>query len=112
MTSGFCATSAGKPSASGIPLLFPFAGRIRGASFRFADKQYALGQSEEEIVTPIAAQYVNSYKDLPVSIYQIGQKYGQKLDADQAKDLLATFGIGAATPPAVFNINGTACANN
>jgi uncharacterized protein (DUF697 family)/tellurite resistance protein len=30
-------------------------------------------------------------------VYQIGQKYGQKLDADQAKDLLATFGIGAAT---------------
>jgi uncharacterized protein (DUF697 family)/tellurite resistance protein len=30
-------------------------------------------------------------------VYQIGQKYGQKLDAEQAKDLLATFGIGAAT---------------
>ncbi len=30
-------------------------------------------------------------------VYQIGQKYGQKLDAAQAKDLLATFGIGAAT---------------
>jgi len=30
-------------------------------------------------------------------VYLIGQKYGQKLDADQAKDLLATFGIGAAT---------------
>src|SRR5262249_17017941 len=30
-------------------------------------------------------------------VYQIGQKYGQKLDANQAKDLLATFGIGAAT---------------
>src|SRR4029453_4016452 len=30
-------------------------------------------------------------------VYQIGQKYGQKLDAAQAKDLLATLGIGAAT---------------
>lgn len=30
-------------------------------------------------------------------VYQIGQKYGQKLDAAQAKDLLATVGIGAAT---------------
>jgi len=30
-------------------------------------------------------------------VYQIGQKHGQKLDADQAKDLLATVGIGAAT---------------
>src|SRR5262249_57891260 len=28
---------------------------------------------------------------------QIGQQHGQKLDAAQAKDLLATLGIGAAT---------------
>jgi aldose 1-epimerase len=31
-----------KPSGSGIPLLFPFAGRIRGAAFDFAGKTYAL----------------------------------------------------------------------
>ena len=31
-----------KPTHSGIPLLFPFAGRIRGTSFRFRDKQYEL----------------------------------------------------------------------
>jgi uncharacterized protein (DUF697 family)/tellurite resistance protein len=30
-------------------------------------------------------------------VYLIGQKHGQKLDAAQAKDLLATLGIGAAT---------------
>src|SRR5262249_14999638 len=30
-------------------------------------------------------------------VYQIGQQHGQKLDAAQAKDLLATLGIGAAT---------------
>lgn len=30
-------------------------------------------------------------------VYQIGQRHGQKLDANQAKDLLATVGIGAAT---------------
>lgn len=31
-----------KPTRSGIPLLFPFAGRIRGTSFRFAGQQYGL----------------------------------------------------------------------
>jgi uncharacterized protein (DUF697 family) len=28
-------------------------------------------------------------------VYQIGQRHGQKLDADQIKDLAATFGVGA-----------------
>ena len=31
------------------------------------EKEYALGQSEEEIVTPIAQEYVNSYKDLQLA---------------------------------------------
>jgi len=31
-----------KPSGSGIPLMFPFAGRIRGTSFRFQDREYSL----------------------------------------------------------------------
>jgi aldose 1-epimerase len=31
-----------KPTRSGIPLLFPFAGRIGGTSFRFRDKTYEL----------------------------------------------------------------------
>ncbi|MSU55366.1 MAG: hypothetical protein EXS46_02380 [Candidatus Taylorbacteria bacterium] len=45
------------------------------------EKEYALGQSEEEIVTPIAKTYVNSYKDLPIALYQIGQKYRDELRA-------------------------------
>ncbi len=45
------------------------------------EKEYALGQSEEEIVTPIAKEYALSYKDLPVAIYQIGQKYRDELRA-------------------------------
>ena len=45
------------------------------------EKEYALGQSEEEIVTPIASEYAPSYKDLPLSIYQIGQKYRDELRA-------------------------------
>jgi prolyl-tRNA synthetase len=45
------------------------------------EKEYTVGQSEEEIVTPIAQEYVLSYKDLPVVIYQIGQKYRDELRA-------------------------------
>jgi prolyl-tRNA synthetase len=45
------------------------------------EKEYALGQSEEEIVTPIAAEYAPSYKDLPLALYQIGQKYRDELRA-------------------------------
>ncbi len=35
-------TGKGCPSGSGIPLLFPFAGRIRGTAFRYDGKQYNL----------------------------------------------------------------------
>lgn len=45
------------------------------------EKEYTVGQSEEEIVTPIAREYVQSYKDLPLAIYQIGQKYRDELRA-------------------------------
>ncbi|MES2994995.1 MAG: aminoacyl--tRNA ligase-related protein [Patescibacteria group bacterium] len=45
------------------------------------EKEYALGQSEEEIVTPIASEYAMSYKDLPLAVYQIGQKYRDELRA-------------------------------
>ncbi len=45
------------------------------------EKEYALGQSEEEIVTPIAQEYALSYKDLPLAVYQIGQKYRDELRA-------------------------------
>ena len=45
------------------------------------EKEYALGQSEEEIVTPIAQEYAPSYRDLPLAIYQIGQKYRDELRA-------------------------------
>lgn len=45
------------------------------------EKEYALGQSEEEIVTPIAQGFINSYKDMPIAIYQIGQKYRDELRA-------------------------------
>lgn len=43
------------------------------------EKEYTIGQSEEEIATPIAKEYLLSYKDLPLAIYQIGQKYRDEL---------------------------------
>ncbi|MBY0473402.1 hypothetical protein K2Q00_03970 [Patescibacteria group bacterium] len=45
------------------------------------EKEYTVGQSEEEIVTPIAKEYISSYKDLPLVVYQIGQKYRDELRA-------------------------------
>lgn len=43
------------------------------------DKEYALGQSEEEIVTPLVMRYVETYKDLPKAVYQIHWKFRDEL---------------------------------
>src|SRR3989338_2089014 len=43
------------------------------------DKEYAFGQREEEVVTPLVMQYIETYKDLPVSVYQIGWKFRDEL---------------------------------
>lgn len=43
------------------------------------DKEYALGQSEEEVVTPLVMSRVNTYKDLPQQVYQIGWKFRDEL---------------------------------
>ncbi|NBV77124.1 hypothetical protein EBR66_03115 [bacterium] len=45
------------------------------------EKEYTIGQSAEEIITPIAKEYIASYKDLPIALYQIGQKYRDELRA-------------------------------
>ncbi len=39
------ASGEGKPSHSGIPILFPFPGRIRNSAYEFAGKQYTLTAS-------------------------------------------------------------------
>jgi prolyl-tRNA synthetase len=44
-------------------------------------KEYALGQSEEEVVTPLVMQFVQSYQDLPKSVYQIHWKFRDELRA-------------------------------
>src|SRR3989338_5769446 len=36
---------------------------------------YALGWTHEEVLTAIVTKYINSYKDLPVSLYQIQTKF-------------------------------------
>ncbi len=37
--------------------------------------EYALGPTHEEIVTPSALSIINSYKDLPLAVYQIQTKF-------------------------------------
>jgi prolyl-tRNA synthetase len=39
------------------------------------DKVFGLGPTHEEIVTPLMATVIQSYKDLPASVYQIQTKY-------------------------------------
>lgn len=43
------------------------------------DKEYALGQSEEEVVTPLVMQHIKSYQSLPQAVYQIHWKFRDEL---------------------------------
>ncbi|MBX4206120.1 hypothetical protein KW795_02885, partial [Candidatus Microgenomates bacterium] len=43
------------------------------------DKEYALGQSHEEVVTPLLKEIVHTQKDLPVAVYQIQWKFRDEL---------------------------------
>ncbi|MFA6131438.1 MAG: aminoacyl--tRNA ligase-related protein [Patescibacteria group bacterium] len=45
------------------------------------DKDYALGASHEEVVTPLAQKFTRSYKDLPFVVYQINTKFRDELRA-------------------------------
>jgi prolyl-tRNA synthetase len=44
-------------------------------------KEYALGATHEEVVTPVTGKYIFSYQDLPVSVYQIQTKFRNELRA-------------------------------
>lgn len=44
-------------------------------------KEYALGASHEEIVTPLAKKFIHSYRDLPFAVYQIQTKFRDELRA-------------------------------
>ncbi len=39
------------------------------------NKEYALGATHEEIVSPLAKKFIASYKDLPFGVYQIQTKF-------------------------------------
>lgn len=45
------------------------------------EKEYALGQSEEEVVTPLVMGRINTYKELPIAVYQIHWKFRDELRA-------------------------------
>ncbi|MBI4450023.1 hypothetical protein HY634_03110 [Candidatus Uhrbacteria bacterium] len=44
-------------------------------------KEYGLGASHEEIVTPLAGKFIQSYRDLPLAVYQIQTKFRDELRA-------------------------------
>jgi len=47
-------------------------------AYRLKDEfghEFALGWTHEEVITEIAKRYIQSYKDLPVSVYQIQTKF-------------------------------------
>jgi len=44
-------------------------------------KEFALGQSEEEVVTPLVMKRVQTYRDLPLAVYQIHWKFRDELRA-------------------------------
>lgn len=41
----------------------------------YRDKEYGLGWTHEEVITPLVKKFVHSYKDLPKYIYQIQTKF-------------------------------------
>lgn len=45
------------------------------------DQEYGLNPTHEEIVTPIAKQFLKSYRDLPFATYQIQTKFRNELRA-------------------------------
>lgn len=45
------------------------------------DKEYALGPTHEEIVSPLAKKNILSYRDLPLSLFQIQTKFRDELRA-------------------------------
>ncbi len=42
-------------------------------------RPYALGQSHEEVITPLVKEIIQSYRDLPLALYQIHWKFRDEL---------------------------------
>ncbi|MBI2031937.1 MAG: hypothetical protein HYT08_04965 [Candidatus Levybacteria bacterium] len=48
------------------------------ALFRLAskfEKEYALGPTHEEVLVPLISEFISSYRDLPIYVYQIQNKF-------------------------------------
>ena len=46
-----------------------------------SDREFALGPTHEEIISPLVKKFINSYKDLPVYLYQFQNKFRMELRA-------------------------------
>ncbi|MFH1170575.1 MAG: aminoacyl--tRNA ligase-related protein [Candidatus Vogelbacteria bacterium] len=46
-----------------------------------SDRELALGATHEEIITPLVVSHINSYQDLPFSVYQFQTKFRHELRA-------------------------------
>ncbi|MFA6409966.1 MAG: aminoacyl--tRNA ligase-related protein [Candidatus Buchananbacteria bacterium] len=57
----------GRWTDPGKEVMFQFKGR--------SDKEFGLGWTAEEVITPLVKKFVNSYKDLPIALYQIQDKF-------------------------------------
>src|SRR3989338_8546254 len=57
----------------GLDILF----KVKGSG----DKEYALGPTHEEVVSPLAKKIIFSYRDLPLSVFQIQTKFRDELRA-------------------------------
>lgn len=55
----------------GVDVLFKLKSRT--------NKEYALAQSEEEVVTPLMKEFIHSYRDLPKAVYHIQWKFRDEL---------------------------------
>jgi len=51
--------------------------KLKGQS----EMEYALGATHEEVVVPLMKNYISSYKDLPVAVFQIQNKFRNELRA-------------------------------
>src|SRR3989344_636595 len=47
----------------------------KSSKLKARSSDYGLGWTHEEVITAIAARFINSYKDLPKSVYQIQTKF-------------------------------------
>jgi len=44
-----------------------------------SEREFALGATHEEVVTPLAKKFIDSYKDLPMYLYQFQDKFRMEL---------------------------------